>query len=426
MKDLKTAKMGFAQRDITPSGTVETIGFGREDNRSRGVLHPLLAQVSVWEYDGRRCALICIDHIGFHVSHAEKLREKVALQLSTGKEQVMLCFSHTHAAPNDSVETEYLEMVYRQVQEAVTQAKREMRPVYAAWGNAEADIGVNRRNGSGNLYRRIGILKVTDQNGKLRLLLLRLTAHANVLKSDNYLISSDFFGAVRLLLEKAYGCPVMATQGAAGNVAPRFFCSDFTPVDAQGDAFIRSPDALADMAREVFRGTERVMAAISPKPVKSLHTYSIYAQFDADVPDWTQAQKVFREAKQYAGIDGSNWLKEVRRLLDDGISQQKERVEIQYFTLNEGCLCGVPNELMCEFALEVSQSLHDPYFYLGGYTNGCTGYWPTAEEYDRGGYEVFWSMLHYYPYYGRVFPLNRNSGKQLVQIVCEHAALFKK
>ncbi|MDD3243032.1 MAG: hypothetical protein PHD32_04820 [Eubacteriales bacterium] len=43
---------------------------------------------------------------------------------------------------------------------------------------------------------RIGILKVTDaESGALRLLLLRVTAHANVYKADNDLLSSDYFGA---------------------------------------------------------------------------------------------------------------------------------------------------------------------------------------------------------------------------------------
>ena len=70
---------------------------------------------------------------------------------------------------------------------------------------------------------------------------------------------------------------------------------------------------------------------------------------------------------------------------------------------------------MCELALDVRAQCGDLAF-LGGYTNGCTGYLPTAEEYDRGGYEVFWSMLHYHMYFGRVMPLERDSAARLVQL----------
>ena len=93
-------------------------------------------------------------------------------------------------------------------------------------------------------------------------------------------------------------------------------------------------------------------------------------------------------------------------------------MELQYFHLDEGALIGVPNEIMCELALDVRAQCGDLIF-LGGYTNGCTGYLPTAEEYDRGGYEVFWSMLNYYMYSGRVMPLERDSAARLVQMAVQ-------
>jgi hypothetical protein len=37
--------------------------------------------------------------------------------------------------------------------------------------------------------------------------------------------------------------------------------------------------------------------------------------------------------------------------------------------------------------------LCDNNFHLGLYTNGCSGYLPTAEELDCGGYEVYWLLL---------------------------------
>ena len=69
-------KMGYAEADITPVTSVETVGFGRADNLSRGILQPLLAQVTVWEKDGLYC-LITIDSLGFNTELSEKLRDSV-------------------------------------------------------------------------------------------------------------------------------------------------------------------------------------------------------------------------------------------------------------------------------------------------------------------------------------------------------------
>lgn len=420
---MNRAEFGFAEADITPDAPVETIGFGRADEISRGVLGPLMAQVSVWKFAGEACCLAAIDHIGFSREHADALRVEIADILHTSKDRVMLCFSHTHSAPNDSAEPGWYQSASEKILACVRRAAGGMAPVTAAWGNAHADIGVNRRADCEGLDRRIGILKVADADtGELKLLLLRLTAHANALKADNYRISPDYFGAVRDLLHEKYACAVMLTQGASGNVAPKYFQSRITPVDASDpNRFVRSDTALDDLAGEVFRAVDRVLGGIRPREVGRLKMYTAHQALDAFVPSYERALEIAAEARREAGIDGAAWLGEVQRLLDNGITRQTEQVELQYFCVNDGCLCGVPNEIMCEFALRAAQSLHSDAFYLGGYTNGCAGYFPTEEEYDRGGYEVYWSMLIYYVYHGRVSPLTRDSASRLIETAVLHA-----
>jgi len=211
------------------------------------------------------------------------------------------------------------------------------------------------------------------------------------------------------------------TQGAAGNVAPRYFKSAINPPDAADERFIRSDTALEDMAKTVLRDVGPVVASLRPQEIAQLAMYSRQLALAADVPSYSHAMEIADEARQYCGIDGTGWLNQVQRLLRDGIHQQTENVEVQYFSLGNGCLCGVSNEVMVEFALRVSDLLHDNFFYFGGYTNGCTGYFPTEEEFDKGGYEVYWSMLIYYIYHGRVFPLRRDSASELIRFVVENA-----
>lgn len=409
-------QLGFCETDITPDAPMQLIGFSQSP-RSQGVERPLRAQVSVWQSDTTRCILAAVDHIGFARDHAARLRQALGSMAGTDAQHVMLCFSHTHAAPNDTLEPAYAGFTDARILAAARGALATMRPVRIAWGCADTYIGVNRRNG-GALDRRAGLLKAADaKTGAPMLALLRLTAHGNSLKRDNARISSDWFGAARDVLAHAWGCPVMLTQGAAGNVAPRFFCSKINPPDADDTSgrFVRTEDALNEMGSTVLRDTQALFDSLRPHDASALRMFTVCGTLYADVPSLPRARVIAQEAAQKAGIDGSGWLKEVERLNEAGVSRQSEPIELQYFQLDEGVLVGVPNEIMCELALDVRAQCGDLAF-LGGYTNGCTGYLPTAEEYDRGGYEVFWSMLNYYMYYGRVMPLERDSAARLVHL----------
>jgi hypothetical protein len=397
--------LGFSEVDITPSFNVQTIGFNRKDNLSRGVLNKLLAQISIWISDEEKCCLLAIDNIGFSYGESNILRNEIANKLEVTRDKVMLCFSHTHSAPNVSIEQEYFRFLRKQVLLGVCEAEKNVAPIKAVWGNTEADIGINRRDEYGVLDRRVGILKIVDADtDNLRLLILRVTAHGNVLFGDNYLISSDFIGVTRKLLEERYSCKVMITQGASGNVKPKY---------------AGSIEALNNMAFEINNAVATWIEKLKPHRIEKLSMFSQVETFFADVPTLERAKEISNEAMIENNIDGTSWLKEVARLHNENIKQQSIDIEIQYFMLNNGCFSGVFNEIMCELAVDVVKNCNDDLIYFGGYTNGCDGYLPTAYEYDKGGYEVLHSYLIYYIYYDMVMPLNRDTADKLVKIVSE-------
>lgn len=413
-------KLGYAQVDITPAEPMELVGFYREDNVSKGVQSPLLAQVAVWEDEEWYC-LITVDSLGFMKDMTDLLREQVGQRLDVPKDKVMVCFSHTHAAPNADSEKQYFEMICEKALMAVEQAMAELKPVSVGYGNAEVNIGVNRRPNGTKIDKRAGFLLAHDEKEqKNRLLLVRLTAHGNVLKADNYRISPDYFGEVRETLQKQYGCPVMVVQGAAGNIAPKYFDSENMPVDARGPEFVRTKDALNCMAEEVRKKFAGSMAQMTLTTEGTVRMSSKEMTLYAEVPSLEVAKQIASEAKQFCGIDGSEWLAEVNQLRENGIQQQEEKVEVQYFSVGDWCLCGVPYELMTEFALQGVEQTGNEFFYINGYTNGCLSYFPMKEEFDKGGYEVYWSMLIYYKYFHRVFPFEQESGEALLKFMIEH------
>lgn len=413
-------KLGYAETDITPDTPCELVGFNRKDGISKGVLASLFAQVSVWESDERGC-LITIDSLGFKKDLADALRIMVGSFIGIPKEKVMLCFSHTHAAPNVVTTPGYFEIICKKILSALSIAMRNMEAVQIGYMNADVAIGVNRRDENADIDKRAGVLKVCGRSdGQIKLLCVRVTAHCNVLKSDNLLISSDYFGDIRELLKKEYDCPVMVLQGSAGNVAPKYFNSANTPVDAKGEKYIRTHTALLDMAKEVAEKITQSVCSLATKDVTDFKMYSKELTLRAPVPSSQKAEAISEEAKK-CGIDGKAWLKEVERLHDIGLQWQQEKAEVQYFSLDDFCLCGVPYEMMTEFALDAIKKTNNPFFYVNGYTNGCSSYFPTEEEYDRGGYEVYYSMLLYYKYHNRVFPFERESAEKMLAFIIDNA-----
>lgn len=425
--------MGYANTDITPEGQAEMIGFARPDNRSKGILHRLQAQIMVLKSAEETCCLVTIDSLGFTTVLSNRLRQKIGEKLRVSSEKVMLCFSHTHSAPNAGTEDKlYYQFVCEKILTAVAAAVSLMHPIKVAWGLGFGEIGINRRGDAASVDNRIGVLKVTDRHsGALKLLLLRVTAHANVISSDNYLISSDYFAVTRDLLKKKYGCDVMMTQGSSGDIRPKYQQenAEYLEIHAweqpeknyaeaeKKKYFDQSREALVQMADAVYAAVDSVINDIVPQEVVRLGMFSKNSNYAADVPPLARALEIAQEAAQMAGIDGTDWLKEVERLHGLNIKEQFADVEIQYFCINDGCLCGVANETMCRTALDVTEQADNRLVLFGGYTNGCNSYLPTAEEYDKGGYEVLWSNLIYYSYHGRVMPLNRDTADRLVSDV---------
>lgn len=429
------ARMGFAEIDITPDdpASCELVGFYRPDNRAKGVLHPLKAQVVLFTYKQQKCCLITIDSIGFTVELTNCLRDQIAEKLALSREEIMVCFSHTHAAPDAAADNCcYFHFVLDRIIKAAELASVELTPIKAVWGIAENTIAVNRRADTEVFDKRIGVLKIVDAGSdEVRLILLRITAHANVLTSDNFLLSADFFGPTRDLLEAQYQCKVMITQGASGNIKSKYrqanadfleehsFAAALKEKDEEAKKKDRQESlaALRKNAEEIYAAIDAIWNNLIPQLVDRLKMFSDSQIFFADVPTMERAQEIAEEAKKEASIDGTHWLQEVTRLHEKKVARQEATKEIQYFCLNDGCFCGIGDEPMCEIALDIQEKTKSNLFFFGGYTNGYDGYLATEEAYEKGGYEILWSYLIYYPYCGRVMPLNKKTARNLADQV---------
>ncbi|MGM0215283.1 hypothetical protein [Enterococcus sp. AZ109] len=434
--NLLQVQAGYSETDITPDRPTDTelIGFNRPENHAKSILHPLKAQALVFRSGKLTCCILTVDSIGITTALTDQLREKIANKLHCLRENVMVCYSHTHSAPDAAANHgNYFQSILPKIIAAVETAYETTFPIKAAWGIAKNTIGINRRKGSSVVEHRLGVLKISNAlTNKTELLLLRVTAHPNVLTADNYLISSDYFGVTRNLLEKEYSCKVLMTQGAAGNIRSKFRQRNADALEedpfefekklskkVKQTLFEESLAALRKNAEEIARSVNVIWDKLQTEEVYRLRMFSHTQTFYTDVPTLEKAQLIVTEAEKEAGIAGGDWFNEVKRLRAAGIIRQSTTREIQFFALNDGCLCGVPDEPMCEIAIAVRQKAKDNLLFFGGYTNGYEGYLANDLEYDRGGYEVLWSNLVYYKFYDRLMPFNRDTADELSSFVAD-------
>jgi hypothetical protein len=405
MNDINSCRAAFSQTDITPEFPVEMIVCYREDNRPDGVLHPLCAQVLLFEYQTVRCCLIAIDSLGLTTALSYELRAMVADVLGTAAINVMLNFSHTHSAPAPKSPLNgrrYFTLLCDRVVACVRDAIKLLQPCLAGWSVGETDIGENRRDGCSIVDKRLGALQVINAINKTPItVLLRVCAHANILMTGSSKLSSDYVGAARDKISARFGCPVMLVQGAAGNIKP-------SGVDKINGGDISDVDRISDMLLQ-----SAAQLRFEPKEVTRLFMCEKAIELQSDVPLEDEAKEIAVKA----GIDAEGWLAECARLRSTGASSQIQDGSIYFLFLNEGCLCGVPDEIFCEVSLAVVDQTQSPLLFFNGYTNGCTGYLPHREEWAKGGYETFDSYLIYYVYHGHVLPYRADTAEKLVNTV---------
>jgi len=76
------------------------------------------------------------------------------------------------------------------------------------------------------------VARVTDPAGRLRATLVNYACHPTTLAWDNSLISPDYVGAMREVVEAATTGPCVFAQGASGDVGPRYgFVGDTAGAD---------------------------------------------------------------------------------------------------------------------------------------------------------------------------------------------------
>jgi hypothetical protein len=246
--------IGLGRRDTTPPDGIYARMWGAATHDlATGVHRPLTTTALALQAatGGRPRLLVALDiallgDLG-GASDAERVLGPVREGLSLEPGELLVNCSHTHAAPWAAMSRShnpggeligpYLDQLSRSILEAGREAIDGLVPATLTWATGRCDLARNRdlpdpAGGNGRFIcgfnpsaRADDTLVVgratADADGRVLGTVVNYACHPTTLAWDNTLISPDYIGAMRELVEShTGGAPCVFLQGASGELGP--------------------------------------------------------------------------------------------------------------------------------------------------------------------------------------------------------------
>jgi hypothetical protein len=258
-------RVGVGRRDITPPvGIYHRMWGAATHDRSTGVHRPLVATALAFSPSGEggptapTCVIASVDHCLLWNEEMEIVRVTAARDAGLEPEELHIAFSHTHAAglmdparadlPGGELIAEYLDLLARRIGEAADEAVLTMREARIVYGHGRCDLAQHRDfwdeasgqfvcgfNPTGPRDDTVLVARVADEESKPIATLVNYACHPTTLAWENTLISPDYVGAMRDLIEQATQAPCLFLQGASGDLGPRHgYVGDVEVADRNG------------------------------------------------------------------------------------------------------------------------------------------------------------------------------------------------
>jgi neutral ceramidase len=406
-------EVGLAEVNITPPIGISLCGFGHRKNVAEAIHDDLFARALVLSHNGVRLAVVTADIISFAPDLVVRIRDLVSSATGIPQDHVLLNGSHSHSGPTVHAfrsmgerDAAYEDVLCRKVAGAVSMAVARLGPGALSQGRAPVRIAHNRRqvrdgkmmlghNPGGPEAPWVDVLRIDRGQGDILGLLYATAAHPVNLR--HLAFSAEFPGyAARCISRNLNGATALFAQGCCGDI-------NCNPMTNDLETSVRLGEMLGAAALSATWSATPVDGAALGCAVRAIELPQILPSVEeAETALELQQETVekFRqdpEATPYLirQVEGQvGWAEDYLAAARKG-SAPTQSFEIQAMRVGNVALVAYPGEMFVDYQLTMdSDSPFDRTFSLG-YTNGCIGYVPTAEEYPKGGYEVN-SAFHYY------------------------------
>jgi Neutral/alkaline non-lysosomal ceramidase, N-terminal len=423
------SRFGVATRDVTPPVGIYARSWGAATHEvAEGVHRPFAATAAVFapiDGDEPTLALVAVD-LGWFQYLPDERDLRAAILDRTGLEDAALLInmSHTHGGANvnsqltDKPGAElilpYIEHLTDQISSAIVEAREALAPAWVTWGTGRCALATNRDLWDAEAERfacgynpdaaaddTLVVAKVTGEGGELRATLFNYACHPTTLAWENRLLSPDYIGAAREVLERAFEAPALFLQGASGELGPRDnYVGDAAVADRNGrqlgyaaasaveslpppatrfvyTGIVASGANLGTWAHQPcdtaeLRSSERLAAQVSHVPLRRKEDIGVVESLSGAAPDSVQEQeKALR-----------------RRFLSQALGDGPVyEMPLWTWRLGDALLVAVPNEPYSVFQTELRRRFAGTPLLVLGVTNRTMGYLSPEETYGTGLYQ---------------------------------------
>jgi hypothetical protein len=416
-------RAGVAVAEVTPRSPVAMSGFAARTAPSSGVHDPLLVHALCVD----DTALVTVDVVGLDEATCAEIRRRCPVPA----DRVVVHATHTHGGPvsmpgrlGAGLDPTWLEEVVDACVDAVGRAAAAQVPatVRAAAGEG-AGVARNRRRPDGPVDDVVPVVQLVRADGTVLATVVSYACHPVVLGADNTLLTADYPAVVRRRVSAATSAPTLFLTGCAGDANTGHSAqSSISTAAAPGRTF----EACEEVGARVADAALAARPADAPGPVRAAGAV-VRLAYDLPSLDDVAADRR-RWARERTDVEPAGralldvWVAWADRWLT-GVPRPAHHLAVVTVLRWGGALVvALPGEPFAAAASSVRASagrVDDGVVpVVAGYSNGCPGYLPSADEYATGGYEV--EDAH--RYYGAPGPFAAGSLERLLDVTAEVVA----
>ncbi|NQV26582.1 MAG: neutral/alkaline non-lysosomal ceramidase N-terminal domain-containing protein [Rhodopirellula sp.] len=256
---------GIARRDITPPvGIYHRMWGAATHDRSTGIHRPLTTTILAMtpedsQPESKPVVFVAVDHCLLWNREMNDLLDRVSDSSGVERSQIVVFFSHTHAAglmghervdlPGGELIPQYLADLADTIADGIRESFKQLQPAFLSYGTGRCNLATNRDfkdemldryvcgfNPAGGADDTVAIIRVASADDhSVMATVVNYACHPTTLAWDNTLISPDYPGAMREVVEAATAAPCFFIQGASGDIGPRHgFVGDTAVADQNG------------------------------------------------------------------------------------------------------------------------------------------------------------------------------------------------
>lgn len=418
--------IGVARCDITPPAGIYARNWGAATHDVAGGVHrPLTLTCLTFQAERGEPPLVLIGaDLGWWKNRTDEwfVRSGVLESLSLDEARCLFCLSHTHAGPSVYREdapkpggehiAPYLEQLRRAAINAAKCALASAAPALLTWRYGRCDLATNRDlrdpdrdrfivgfNPGKRADDTLLVGRVVNEKGGTLATIVNYACHPTTLAWDNQLISPDYVGGMRNLLEAKTHAPCLFLQGASGELAPaEQYSGDTALAEAHGrrlgHAALATLEAMLPPAtRLAFSGVVESGASLAiwkrepGEGSRALAVEKVEVELNLKpMPTTAQIEEAWRRTDDRVTKDRLWRQRGVRQIVGDGTTA---KCALCCWRLGDALLFGHPYEAYSVFQTQLRERFPSLAVAVINIVNGYASYLPPRELFGLDLYPVW-------------------------------------